>query len=401
VNARSFHYTALTADGKRRRDTMIAASEQEVFRRLSAARLTPVRVEAVVRRTPVIGSKGVTQSDIAAFTRELSVLVRAKLPLAEGIRSIAEHERKRALRDTLMDLSASIEAGESMTDALKKHKRIFGDLYIDTMRAAERSGNLQDVSTLLATLLERSIESRKQIRRAMTYPMIVISAVALAVGVILIYVVPRFERLFASSNIELPLATQVVQGMGRFASNWWWAVLVGLGVSLVSLHFWVRTKRGREYAERALLLIPYVRSIVIASTAGRFGRVLSIGLGSGMTLMESMTMAGRATGRPLFAGECDEIASGLGRGDRLSDTLVKSRYLPPFARRMLGVGRDADDVAEASQIVAEHYEEESKRLTGSIGTIIEPLLTVLLAGVVLMVALAVFLPMWQIMSMRR
>jgi type II secretory pathway component PulF len=177
--------------------------------------------------------------------------------------------------------------------------------------------------------------------------------------------------------------------------QYWWAYLAVLVGSIVTLVMMWRNERGRLTLELLLLRIPYVGEIITSVCVGRFSRVLAISLGSGLDIIESLGVAARSTGRPVFVIEADEMCEKLRSGDRLADLVKKSRYLPPFAQRMLGAGKDSSEVSRTCDIVARHYERNSSHLTKNINTIVEPIITVGLAAIVLTVALSVFLPMWQ------
>lgn len=400
MSATSFAYLALDKDGSRRRGRVSALTRHDALRALSVDGLSPIQLR---ERRPVLASltaRPIRAAEIAAFTRELAVLVEAKIPLGPGLASIAESETNPTLRALILDLAGKIESGSSVTSAVESYAHVLGEVYVGTMRAAEQSGSLAAVATHLAELLDRQQESRAMLRRAMTYPAFVLLAVALALVVILVFVVPRFARVFEGSGIELPLATRIVQGAGLSLRSWWWAYGIGLvGVALAAMSA-LRTSAGRLAFEAALIRFPLVGRMLGATTTQRFSSVLGISLGSGLGLIESIEVSGRATGRPLFIRECASMVEALRRGEPLSRTLRESRYLPAFARRMLGTGTDSSDLARASRVVAAHYLRESEHLTKGVGAILEPVMTFLLAGVVLVVALSVFLPMWQMVSLR-
>ncbi|MBX3364756.1 MAG: type II secretion system F family protein [Phycisphaeraceae bacterium] len=401
MTALCYEFKGVERNGRRRRGVIRAADESDAYRKLSASGVTPLQLKPATERSSLFSRGRITKADIAALTRELSVLVQARIPIAQGLLSIAEHERNIELRKMVHVLAGAIESGQTISEALTKYERVFGRVYIETMKAAEASGNLASVTEHLADMLDRQMESAQQLRRAMTYPAIVIATVVAALGVILTFVVPKFEQMFASNQITLPLATRVVQAAGHFFNAHWPFVLGGLAALIVALRYWIRTVTGRKAAEEVMLRVPYVRKVIVAVAVGRFARVLGIALGSGLSIIDAILLAGRATGRPLFVNECEEIADRLRQGDRLIDAMLESRYLPPFAQRMLGAGRDATELAGAGRLVAAHYEREASHLTKNVSSVIEPLLTVLLAVVVLVVALAVFLPMWEMVKVNR
>ncbi|MFO0831610.1 MAG: type II secretion system F family protein [Phycisphaerales bacterium] len=391
----TFHYSALDSTGHKRKGTIRGVSEQDAFRKVTAAGLTPLVLEEVRERAPLFAFQRVSLMDVVGLTRELAVLVEARIPLDRGLVSIAEHEPKQQLASMVRDIAGQIEAGHPMTTALEKYRAIFGDVYISSLRAAEKSGNLRAVMHHLAELLERRLETRKQVRRAMTYPVIVLTVVAVAVTIIVGFVVPKFAATFQSQGATLPAATRIVQALGMSLQNYWY-IHAGVVLTVVgTLTFMWRSTSGRVNLELALLRIPYLSRIITSVTTARFARVLGISLSSGLDVTESIELAGQSTGRPVFTRECTDMASRLRQGDRLADVLQATRYLPPFARRMLGAGKDSSEVSGACEIVSRHYDRESSDLTRNINTIIEPMMTVALAGIVLLVALSVFLPMWQ------
>lgn len=393
-----YKYTAIDAIGKKRQGQINATSEQKAYRQLAAQGLTPTRITQAGASVNLFTRDAIKPADVAAFTRELSVLVEAKIPLGRGLQSIAEHEDRPRHREMIRDLASMIEAGSRITDALTKYKDVFGEVYIETMRAAERTGNLAEVTHHLADMLEKQIESGQQLKRALSYPIIVMVFVAIAMTIIVVFVVPRFGKIFEANGVDLPVTTRIVQAIGDSVKAAWWgyaAMLAGIIGGLVAM--W-KSPTGRDIFERLMLRIPHIGKIIVSTTAARFSRVLSICLGSGLDLMEAVEIGGRATGRPLFVRECDHMADRLRSGDRLSEVIQSSDYLPGFATRMLGAGKDARELASASAVIARHYDRESEHLSKNINTLIEPLMTIAMAGIVLLVALSVFLPMWQMIK---
>ncbi len=396
--AKKYKYTALDAGGRRTQGKVTAQSEQEAYRELSSQGLTPTKISAVGGSQSLLSRDAIKLVDVAAFTRELSVLVEARIPLGRGLQSIAEHEKRPRHREMVMDLAVMIESGAKITDALTKYKDVFGEVYIETMRAAEKTGNLSEVTMHLADMLEKQIESGQQLKRALTYPVIVMAFVAFALSVIVIFVVPKFGKIFEANGVDLPLTTLVVQAIGDSVKAAWWgyaAALAGIIFGLVTAY---RNPRGRDVFERILLRIPHIGKIVVATTSARFSRVLSICVGSGLDLMEAVEIGGRATGRPLFIRECDSMSDRLRSGEMLADVIESSEYLPGFATRMLGAGKDSTELASASSVIARHYDREADHLSKNINTLIEPMMTIAMAGIVLLVALSVFLPMWQMIK---
>jgi len=395
----SYKVTALGKNGARERHVVEAASEAEAFRRISAQGLTPLKIDAVAKGGAMFSFQRVTSEDITSLTRELAVLVEARIPLARGLATIAENEAKASLRELVHDLASKVESGMAFSIALDAHKQTFGEVYVQSIKAAEKSGNLTAVMNHLAELLDKQQDSQQQLRRALAYPVVVLSVVAAAMTVILVFVVPKFAATFANHSVKLPLATRIVQGIGISVRDNYPFYLAGLVAMMVALVLTWRSKPGRLVMERVLVRVPVIGRILIAATVARFNRVLAISLSSGLDLIQSIDAAGRSTGRPLFVLECETMTERLRQGGQLSDVMRDSKYLPGFARRMMAAGKDSAELSRASDIVARHYDRECSHLTKGINTLIEPVLTVLLAVIVLVVALSVFLPMWQMVRL--
>lgn len=394
----SFRYKAVDAKGSARKGVLQADSEQDAFRKLSASGLTPTEMREAGK--PNV-RRGVSQNDVASLARELSVLLEARIPIGRGLLAIAEYEPKPALREMVRDVAAQIESGSPLTTALGKYRHAFGEVFLETVRSAEQSGTLYEAMDHLADMLERQIETKRALTRALAYPVIVLAVVSLALSVIVVFVVPRFAETFQGQGMELPLFTQVVKNLGESVRSFWWAYgmgALGLGLALTSL--W-KSPSGRLGYERLFLRLPYIRSMIRAVAAARFARVFGLSLGAGVDMVQSLEMAGRSTGRPLFVTETKGMADRVRKGDAVASVMHESDTLPGFARRMMAAGKDSTELSRACTIVARHYDRQSDHLMKNIGTLIEPVMTVLMAAVVLVIALSVFLPMWQMMGAGR
>ncbi|HLP85638.1 MAG TPA: type II secretion system F family protein [Phycisphaerales bacterium] len=395
MSVTTYHYEAIDAQGAQIKGSIRAMDEAEAYRKLAASALTPLVLSAVKERASGMSFNRVNLTDIVNLTRELAVLVEAKIPLDRGLISIAEQERKPELAAMIRDIATMIEGGQTITSAMDKYRATFGDVYIETMSAAEKSGNMQAVTTHLAEMLEKQLEARSQLRRALAYPVIVLCMVGVALAVIVGFVVPKFAATFAQGGKQLPLATKIVQAVGASFNAYWWAYLLGLAGTLIALTITWRNPKGRLVLEALLLKLPYVGKVITSMAAARFSRVLAIALSSGLDVIEAINIAGRSTGRPIFVNDCVNMTDSLRQGERLVDVLQRTRYLPPFAKRMIGAGKDAKELSRSCEIVSRHFDREASNLAKNVNTIVEPIMTVALAAIVLVVALSVFLPMWQ------
>ena len=245
-----------------------------------------------------------------------------------------------------------------------------------------------------------NLDRRKMLKRALTYPVIVMAVIAVAVTIIFVFVVPRFAATFESQGVKLPMVTRVVQAIAGSVRGYWYAYAAALAGAAVTLTAMWRSRRGRARLEGAMYRLPYIGRILLSDTTARFTSIMAIGLQSGLDVIESIEMSGRAAGVSAFRDQTRAMAERLRGGAQLADVLSSSPYVPSFARRMLTAGKDARELGRACEVVGRHYERESSHLMKNINTVIEPLLTVALAGIVLVVALSVFLPMWEMIKVR-
>jgi MSHA biogenesis protein MshG len=238
------------------------------------------------------------------------------------------------------------------------------------------------------------------LRRALTYPVIVILVIAVAVTIIFVFVIPRFAVTFQAQGIKLPVITRLVQAIAASVTGYWYVYVATLLAGTVAGVVMWRSESGRPRVEQFLARVPYIGSILLADTISRFSSIMAIGLNSGLGVIECIELSGRATGTRAFQAQTKAMADQLRGGANLSSVMGTSVYIPSFARRMMSAGKDARELGNACQIIGRHYERLATHLMKNINTVIEPLLTVFLAGIVLVVALAVFLPMWAMIKVR-
>lgn len=393
----TYEYVAIDRHGQRRKGTARASSEVDAFRQVTAAGLTPLRLKVV--RARASGSGRVTQKAIANVTYQLGVMIGARVPLSQAIRGVAEQEAPGRLRDVLLAVAAKIEAGSRIADALQEHEAVFGSLYIETIRAAEQSGNLVKVLEYLSEMLERDVEMRSTVKSALMYPACTVCVLALAVAFLVGFVVPRFSKMYASKQMELPFLTRVLIGLGDSVQSYWWAYLLGTALTVLAVRALWKSAAGRDRIEGMLHKVPVISSLLIGMSMARFARVFGLCLSSGLSLIDALRMGGNASGRPALVRDVHVIIEQVRSGGRLGAVLLACNYMPLFARRMLISGEETAELGRMCGVIAKHYERDTSLTAKNMSTLIEPVLIVLIAGVVLAVALGIFLPMWDMLKL--
>jgi type II secretory pathway component PulF len=394
----TFSYTAVDSAGAKSRGQVQAKSEQDAYRRLAATGLTPLKLLAQRHKGTRLKGR-VRSKDVVQFTHQFAVLVEAGISIGEGLRSIADQEPNPRLRAVIIDVATRIEAGEQVAQALDVHRGVFGDVYVETIRAAEHSGNMTKSLEHLCDMLERSQDTKAQVRGALMYPACVISVLVLAVAFLITFVIPKFSRMFQERGVELPIFTKGMMMLGDAVQAYWWAILAaGVGGTFALVRMW-RDPGGRALIDRGFHKIPFLNKILVGLAVARFARVLGLSLGSGLSLIECLALSARATGRPMLIGDAGRMADQVRAGRRLSQCLPECTYLTPFAKRMISAGEESAELTKMCNVIARHYDREATHLAKNIATIVEPLMVVGIAGIVLLVALSIFLPMWNMANL--
>lgn len=396
----AFQYRAVDASGAAHKGVVEAGDRSQVYRQLVASGMQPVRISAA-RSGGLLRRRGqrVTLKDLSHFTYQFSVLTQARVPIVDGLRSISEQETNPRLRSVIDDIASSIAAGNTVTASFSPHRHLFGEVYVETLQAAEATGNMVEVLERLSDILECQYEINKEIKSALMYPACVVGALILAVAFLMLNVVPRFAAMFESRGIELPMPTQIVMGISAVLTEYWYIVAIGIAGSVWLLRRAWSSPTSRQQIDNWMHRIPLLGAMLRAHAVSRFTHVFGIALRSGVGLLEALEMAGNASSRPLLQQDVRLMREQVNSGGRLSDVFAACTYLSPFARRMLAAGEEAAEMSRMCEVVARHYDREVRHMSKNVTALIEPIMVVGLAAVVLVIALAIFLPMWNMAAL--
>lgn len=388
-----------TVSGELRAESAAAVAAQ-----LAGTGITPIRIEAGVARTGRLPAVLQTElfvrrpglSELMLFARQMYSLTKSGVPLVRALRGLAESSRNAVMVRTLEDVVESLGAGRDLASALARHPRVFSPLFINVVRVGENSGRLDDAFLRLYHYLSFDANTRKKITAALRYPLIVLLAVAVAVGVIMTLVVPQFARAFKSFGAQLPLPTQLIIAVSNFTVNYWWLMLAGLVAAGLALRASLATPRGRRLLDRAKLALPVIGSIVHRATLARFARSFAVIVRAGVPLMEGLLLVSRAVQNEVVADKVRHLREAVERGESLSRAAAASGMFTPLVLQMLSVGEETGRVDEMMEEVADYYDREVAADVDNLAALLEPLLIIVVGGVVLLLALGVFLPMWDL-----
>lgn len=334
--------------------------------------------------------------DLILFSRQMYSLTKGGVPLVRALQGLAASTHNLMLRETIQQVVESLASGRELANTLARHPKVFSPLYVNIVRVGENSGNLQEAFQRLAQYLSFDKDTRRRIRTAFRYPVVVITFVAVAIAILTTFVIPKFATLFGHFDIPLPWPTRVILAVSEFASRDWPFVLGALAIGFAALRLWLKTDNGRYRWDRWMLKMPIVGDIVLRSALARFARGFAMAYRAGVPLISTLTLTGHALGNAWLRERVLEMRTGVERGESLSHTAAAAGLFPPLVLQMLMVGEETGTVDDMLDEVGDFYESEIEYKLQNLSAAIEPILIVVLGIMVLILALGVFLPMWDI-----
>ncbi|MBO1255845.1 type II secretion system F family protein [Alteromonas sp. 5E99-2] len=398
-----FHYTGRTPNGESASGVIEAADAQAVARQLSGRSITPVAIKLEQDAGTSVDkinwlTRKTTLPDLVIFCRQMYSLTKAGIPIMRAVTGLADSSSSLRLKMALSDVVSQLERGRTLSSALSQHKTIFNQLFVSVIHVGENTGQLDSAFLQLSEYLEREQETRKQIKAATRYPLFVIVAIAIALVIMNIFVIPQFAAMFSRFNAELPVMTRFLIGMSDFFVHKWY-VLVIATVAIVwgSIHY-VNTEKGRYNWDKAKIKLPIIGSILERSILGRFSRSFAMMLKAGVPLTASLTLVSDAVNNSFMGSRILIMRQNIERGENLSRVAQTSELFTPMVLQMISVGEETGQVDELLSEVASFYEREVDYDLKSLTSKIEPILIAIVAAMVLVLALGIFTPMWDLMG---
>jgi MSHA biogenesis protein MshG len=340
----------------------------------------------------------VSLEDINAFTRQLYSLQKAGLPLLSGLETMAQQTANRNFKSIIEDLARSIRGGMNFSDALKKYTNIFGEVYVSMIRAAETSGRLVDVLLSLNNLIEQEIDTRSRINAATRYPMLAFFVLCVGFLIVVTFVIPRFSSVYGQFGARLPLPTLIMIGVSIAIRKYWYIFLIVLGLMVFGFWRFINSRGGRPIWDNFKLKVPVFGPLLTMLALSRFARITALLMKSGVPILEIMDLVGKASGNVIIGRAIMNIKESIKQGKGISEPMKVSGLFPPVVTQMVAVGEQTGKVDELLLSVADYYDRESGYMIKNLTTYIEPILIFVLALMVLVMALGIFMPMWNLIK---
>lgn len=396
-----YKYKAVSADGQHQNGTLVASNSTTVEEYLRKHDLLPIEIVAIdkQRSSSLFGFlKGTDYENIIMFTSSLATLNRAGIPLLRALSIIRIGDKSSRFNYALSQLRIDVQSGKSLSEAMSRFPEIFSIVYVNCIAAGEESGMMDSTLDQLGKVLERESELTRELKSGIRYPLMVISAIVLAFVVIMYFVVPRFMSFYATFDAELPLPTRIIIASSNFITNYWMFVLAGLIAIGFGIKAALRRKEGRLWFDTQVLRIPILGDLIIKGNIARFSLMFQILVNSGLTIVRSIDILSATIKNTAISREIVYLGESFRRGQEINPYAEEFKYFPEQALHMLSIGLESGNLEAMLHEVGEHYTKQVIHTSKQLTALIEPILTVVMGVFVLVLALAVFLPMWNLIK---
>ena len=345
-----------------------------------------------------LGNTLPTTKELAVFTKQFSMMIENGIPLLKCITLITDQQRKIDFKEVLKSVHRDIEQGSNFSDSIEKYPEVFDDLYVAMIRAGEASGRLDIIMKQLVKYIEKSAKIKGQVKSAMTYPTMIVLVAAIVIVVLLVFVVPSFAKQFAESGKELPGLTQMVLDMSNALVNNWVEIIVGIVFGIYGFIYWKSTKAGKIAFDKYILKSPIFGELLLKIAIGRFCSTMSTMLNSGVPILEALNICAASSGNKEIESFILGIREEISQGKSFYTPLEASSLIPKMVSSMVAVGESTGTLDETLAKVTEIYDEEIDNSISAMMSLIEPLMIVVIGGIVGIIAIAMYLPIFDMAS---
>src|SRR5687767_1719948 len=389
--------TGQNVNGEREADSMDAAVAALRREQVVITKINPAKAAAAPKaKVPKV--KSVSAKSLAVFTRQFSVMIDAGLPLVQCLEILGTQEEDKNFGRVILETRAEVENGQSLADAMRKNPRVFDSLYTNMIAAGEAGGILDTILKRLATYIEKAVKLKNQVQSAMIYPVAIVVIAAVVVGVILWKVIPTFATLFAGLGAELPLPTRIVIALSNGLVRYMPFVLVGIGVFIFGFRAYYKTAGGRMVVDGIMLKMPVLGPMMRKIAVARFCRTLATLLASGVSILEALDITARTAGNAVVERALNLTRKSIEGGETIAVPLRETGVFPSMVVQMISVGEATGALDTMLGKIADFYEEEVDVAVAGLLTLLEPLMIALLGGIVGGIVIAMYMPIFSLIS---
>jgi type IV pilus assembly protein PilC len=399
---KKFKYSARDTKGKVVEGEIEAKDVQAVTDILHEKGLIVVSVKEGMgidlERLNEINIGGVPMKDKVVFMRQMATMVGAGLPLTRSLEIMVQQASNPLFKRVLKNVLDSIQSGKTLADSFRAEEDVFDDITINLIEAGEESGNLEIILEKLAVELEEESELSSKIKSALIYPAIILVVIIGVVLLMMFVLVPAMSDIYSDFDAELPFATTLLMDMSSFFINYWWAVLTVLLVLGIGIKYYLDTPKGKRNFDKIVLKIPVLGKIITKMQISQFTRILSLLLGSGLPIIKAIELTAQSLSNEMFRDTLMEAKDEVEKGGPLAIPIARSEYYPLLVSSMIAVGEETGEMDIVLQKVSEYYKDEVDAATSNLSTILEPFFLILMGGAIGFIAMAVYMPMFELSS---
>ncbi|MGI9328051.1 MAG: type II secretion system F family protein [Pseudomonadales bacterium] len=402
-----FKFEATDAQGAKSSGRREAASAGQLAQGLQAEGLIPLRIQETSgeSKTPETSDVGlswpfskpkISFDEVILFSHQMHSLTKAGISVVRAIRGLSDSQKNEQMAIILKEISANLESGADLATSFGRYPETFSELFMSVIHVGENTGRLDSAFRQIASYLEMERETRKRIKSATRYPMFVLGAISIAIVIMNIFVIPAFAGVFEKFNAELPWQTQLLMSVSAFFVNYWWLLLLLIGAGVFAARRYLAAEQGRLRWDEAKLSLPLLGSIFERINLARFCQTFAMVSRSGLPINQSLTVIARVIGNEYLSAKVVKMREGVERGSGILETAKESNMFTPVVLQMIAVGEETGAMDDLLEQAAGFYEEEVDYQLKGLTDAIEPILIVAIAGMVLILALGVFLPLWDL-----
>jgi type IV pilus assembly protein PilC len=394
-----FNYTARTLTGELQSGSIDLPTHDDVVAHLRKNRMIVVKVQQAPKDLKLdMFAKGISTRDIVIFTRQFATMINSGLPLVQALDILSEQSENKALKDVTRAVVYDVESGHTLADALRKHPKAFTELYVNMVAAGEAGGILDTILLRLATFMEKNDALVRKVKGAMIYPAVIFSVAGMAIVILLIFVIPVFQDMFAGIGQELPMPTRVVIGLSNLLKHYWWAIGGGGALAFYGTRKYYATPDGKLNLDRLMLNVPVLGDLIRKSAVSRFTRTLGTLIASGVSILDGLEITAKTAGNRVIHDAVMESRASIAGGETIAAPLQKSKVFPPMVISMIAVGEQTGGLDEMLSKIADFYDEEVDAAVEALLSLLEPVMIVVLGVVVGGMIIAMYLPIFNMIN---
>jgi len=399
---KKFKYSARDTSGKIINGNMEAKDAGAVTDILHDRGLIVVSIKEAfaldLERLAEINIGGVPMKEKVIFMRQMSTMVGAGLPLARALEIMVQQTSNPMFKRVLKEVLAAIQSGKTLANSFREQSEVFDPITLNLIEAGEESGNLDTILERLATELEESKSLGDKLRSAMIYPIIILVIIVVVMVLMMLVLVPSMAQIYGDFGAELPLVTRILMGMSDFFIKYWWAILVVLAVVFIGMKYYLDTAKGKRNFDKITLKIPVIGGIISKMQLSQFTRILALLLGSGLSIMKALELTAQSLTNEMFRDTVMAAKEEVEKGGALAIPIARSEYFPLLVSSMIAVGEETGEIDAVLEKVSQYYKDEVDVATSNMSSILEPVFLVIMGLAVGFIALAVYMPMFQLSS---